>query len=96
MREEQIRIVLSVYGPEAGQHLLMRAREAATAVRAALAGAKERGHDLVRLERMHATARDMLMRADAAYARGDASTALDLGSHAVSLLNALRLALAGY
>ena len=96
VRDEQIRIVLSVYGPEAGQHLLMRAREAAAEVRVTLRSARDRGHDLVRLERMHATARDMLMRADAAYARGDARTAIDLGSHAVSLLNALRLALAGY
>ena len=96
VRAEQIRIVLSVYGADAGQHLLAQARNAAADVRTTLRSARRNGHDLVRLERMHATARDMLARADAAYARGDARTALDLGSHAVSLLNALRLALAGY
>jgi hypothetical protein len=96
MRAEQIQLVLSVYGTEAGQHLLAQARMAAADVRTTLKQARRSGRDMVRLERMHATARDMLTRADAAYARGDARTALDLGSHAVSLLNALRLALAGY
>lgn len=94
-RAEQIRLVLTVFGADAGRRMLAQGRTAAADVLVALRSARAAGRDLSRLERMHATARDMLVRADAALAGGDARTALDLGSHAVSLLNALRLTLAG-
>ena len=94
-RAQQIRLVLEVFGAEAGRRMLEQARVASADVLASLRAARRTGQDVTRLERMHATARDMLVRADAAFESGDAGTALDLGSHAVTLLNALRLTLAG-
>lgn len=93
VRREEIRIVLRVLGPGAVSQMLERARTAAGTLETALTAAGSSGRDVVRLERMMSSALDMLQRAEDAFARGEAAAALDLGSHAVGLLNAVRLAL---
>lgn len=90
VRREQARIVLRVLGPASVENMLQRARTAADELTAALERAQDTGRDVPRLDRMMSAALDMLQRAEAAFARGDAAAALDLGSHAVGLLNTLR------
>jgi hypothetical protein len=87
-RDAQIRVVLAGLGPDAvadvigwGQH---RVREQEQRL-----GAAATIRDVSRLERMNASAGDMLQRADIQLRRGDSAAALDLAAHAVDLLNAL-------
>jgi hypothetical protein len=92
-RDEQIRIVLDVLGPAAAHRLIDAAQRGLVELDASLKAARSAGRDVSRLSRMSATARDLLVRAGAALAAGDAHTALDLGSHAAGLINSLRLGL---
>jgi hypothetical protein len=93
VRREQIRVVLRVLGPGAVAHALQQARTASDELDSSLAAARSAGRDVSRLERMLASANDMLHRAELAFTSGDAAAALDLGSHAAGLLNAIRVAL---
>lgn len=94
VRNEQIRVVLAVLGPEALPPLLDRIAAGAADVDAATARANAAGRDVARVERMSAAARDLLQRATASLHAGDAAAALDLGSHAAGLVNAAHGALA--
>ncbi|MGQ0562074.1 MAG: hypothetical protein ACT443_09395 [Gemmatimonadota bacterium] len=90
LRSEQIRIVLSVLGKRSAAQLIERVDERAPEVAAKVAALEVKGRDIVRLERMVNESRDMGQRARAALEQGDAATALDLGSHAAGLLNAVQ------
>lgn len=92
VRSEQIRIVIDVLGAGAVRGVLDAADESVVELRTTIAAAKRSGRDVARLERMLASARDMLIRAEDALTEADAAAALDLGSHAVGMINALRLA----
>lgn len=92
-RREQIRVILRVLGPGVVAHSLQQARSASDELATSLAAARAAGRDVSRLERMLVSARDMLQRAELAFTSGDAAAALDLGTHAAGLLNALRVAL---
>lgn len=91
-RDAQIRVVLEALGPDVvadvigwGQH---RVREQEHKL-----GAESATRDVSRLERMNASAGDMLDRADLQLRRGNSADALDLAAHAVDLLNALEATL---
>ncbi|MGQ0815972.1 MAG: hypothetical protein ACT4O1_16195 [Gemmatimonadota bacterium] len=89
-RAEQIRIVLRVLGNASAQQLVEKVDERAGEAAAGVAAAKAAGRDVAKLERMLHEAQDMNARAQTALAKGDAETALDLGSHAAGLLNAVQ------
>jgi hypothetical protein len=93
LRAEQVDVVLRVLGPDAVRRMLDAFGWAAAEADAALAAQRRAGRDISRLERMSYSARDLRDRAEAAFRSGDAATALDLGSHGIGLLNALRFAL---
>lgn len=95
VRDEQVAVVLGVLGPPAVTRMLDAFGYSVADAETALALARRAGRDVSRLERMVASARDLRSRAASALAAGDAATALDLGSHAVGLLNSVRLALTG-
>jgi hypothetical protein len=95
LRFARIQVVVDVLGAESVAALLATATERVGQVSGTLRRGRAAGHDMLRLERMAGSARDMLLRAEAAYAAGDAVAALDLGGHAVTLVNAVSLALAG-
>jgi hypothetical protein len=92
VRSAQIRIVLQVLGPAVVRDMLDGATASAAALKTDIAAVRHSGRDVTRLERMLSSARDMLLQAETAFADGDSAGALDLGSHAVGLINALRLA----
>lgn len=94
VRGEQIRFVLRVLGADAVGRLLDAVARGADEVDTALAAARAAGRDASRFERMAASARDMLLRAQDHFYDGDPASALDLASHAAGLLNAIRLGLA--
>jgi hypothetical protein len=96
VRTEQVDIVLRVLGADATRRMLDAFSYSIEDVDRALAEARQGGRDIGKLERMAASARDLRNRASTALAAGDPETALDLGSHAVGLLNAIRLALTGH
>jgi hypothetical protein len=93
VRREQIQLVLSILGPAAAERTVRAAEQARVATEADLARAAAAGRDVFRLDRMLKVARDLNGRADRAFRRGDAATALDLGSHAADLIDTVRLAL---
>jgi hypothetical protein len=93
VRAEQIRLVLHVLGGDAVVRLIEALERGSAEVHAALADARAAGRDVSRLERMAATARDMILRARTAFDAGDPGTALELSSHAAGLINSVRLAL---
>lgn len=90
LRRQNIAVVLQVLGAEAAERIIddvdVRARE----VLATVAALKASGRDIVKLERMTREAIDLNTRARAALKKGDAETALDLGSHAAGILNAVQ------
>ena len=91
-RSAQISVVIAVLGPDAVADVIdwsgqrVGEQEQKLAAAAAL-------RDVSRLERMNASASDMLRRADMRLRRGDSAGALDLAAHAVDLLNALEATL---
>jgi hypothetical protein len=87
-RNAQIDVVLAGLGPDAvadvigwGQQRVLEQQQRLDATSAV--------RDVSRLERMNASAGDMLRRAGMQLRRGDSAAALDLAGHAVDLLNAL-------
>lgn len=93
VRVEEIAVVLRVLGAGPVEQLVQATAEAQSALARDVDAARRSGRDVLRLERMLATSADLLERAGAALDEGNAATALDLGSHAAGLVNALRLAL---
>jgi hypothetical protein len=95
VRDAQIRVILTGLGPDAVADVIgwgqQRVREQERSLGAAAAV-----RDVSRLERMNASAADMLERADAQLRRGNSTGALDLAAHAVDLLNALGATLTPY
>ena len=91
-RNAQIQVVLAVLGPDAVADVIdwggQRVGEQEQKLAAAAAV-----RDVSRLERMNASAGDMLRRADMRLRQGDSAGALDLAAHAVDLLNALEATL---
>ncbi|MEX1182745.1 MAG: hypothetical protein WEF86_05885 [Gemmatimonadota bacterium] len=92
VRNEEIRIVVRAFGSSAVERMLDQVDIASARLRSSLDSAGERGRDITRVERMDATVCDLTARARAALRAGDAAQALDLGAHAVGLVNAARLA----
>lgn len=90
LRAEHIRLVLRELGTDATSQLVQDVTERAAEVHASLLSLKERGRDVAKLQRMAREAVDLNTRARAALKKGDAATALDLGSHAAGLLNAVQ------
>lgn len=91
-RDSQIRVVIQALGPDVvadvigwGQHRV-REQEMKLTAESAI-------RDVSRLERMNASASDMLRRADLHLRRGDSAAALDLAAHAADLLNGLEATL---
>lgn len=93
VRNEQIRVVLTVLGHDAVRPMLDQAGAGIAQIDIAIAQATAAGRDVGRLERMSAAARDLVQRATSALETGDTAAALDLGSHAAGLVNAARHAL---
>jgi hypothetical protein len=91
-REARIRAVLSGLGPDAVADVIgwgqNRVRDQETRLRMI-----SRMRDVSRLERMNASAADMLERADLSLRRGESEAALDLAAVAVDVLNALETTL---
>ena len=92
-RAERIRLVLEVLGADVVDRMLQDVKKAHDEAGTGLARARTAGRDIYKLERMLETTRDLHGRATQALAGRDAATALDLGSHAATLVNAIRIAL---
>lgn len=90
LRAAHIKIVLRELGPDATSQLVHDVAERAVEVQSSLLSLKERGRDVAKLQRMTREAVDLNTRARAALKKGDAATALDLGSHAAGILNAVQ------
>lgn len=95
VRREQIALVLHVLGPDVPQRQLTAVRAALRDAGAATGRSLNAGRDVHRLERMLAVARDIEDRATEAMRAGRIDDALDLASHAASLINTLNAELAG-
>lgn len=89
VRREQVAVVLHVLGPDMPQRQLAIVRVALRDAGAAIERSLDAGRDVHRLERMLAVARDIEDRAADAMRAGRFDDALDLASHAASLINAL-------
>jgi hypothetical protein len=90
VRAEQIQVVLRVLGAQTATTLVDRVAARAAQTRAVLAELDKNGRDVARYQRMLREANDLNVRAATAITKGDPATALDLGSHAAGLLNALQ------
>jgi hypothetical protein len=89
VRKEQIRLVLSVQGPAVVTRLLNQVDASIALTRPQLAGHAEVGM-VQRAALMLGEAASLNTRARKALQSGDATAALDLGSHAASMINALQ------
>jgi hypothetical protein len=89
-RAAQIRLVLRVFGTSAVTRVVAQVDERARSVEAQVRAAPDSGRDSLKIQRMLHEAKDMNARARRALDAGDAATALDLGSHAAGLLNAVQ------
>lgn len=87
-RDAQIRVVLAGLGPDAVADMIGWGRQRVREQEKMLA-AVSAVRDVSRLERMNASAGDMLHRAELHLRSGSSAAALDLAAHAVDLLNAL-------
>lgn len=94
-RAAQIRVILAALGPDAVADVIEWARYRLEQQQNLL-GAVAEVRDVSRLERMHASARDMLHRADDQLRGGESAAALDLAAHAVDLLNSLESTLTAH
>lgn len=90
VRAEQIQVVLDVLGERAATTLVERVATRISQTRAVLSELDRSGRDVARYQRMLREANDLNVRAATAISKGDPATALDLGSHAAGLLNALQ------
>lgn len=89
-RKSQIDLVLHTLGPSAATTLVHEANDRALALRDSLTTMRKNGDDVLRYERMLREAADLTKRARAAADANDYQSAIDLGSHAAGLLNALQ------
>ena len=89
-RAEQIRIVDQVLGREVAARLVAQVDTRAAEISANLNVLKSSGRDVLKQQRMLREAVNLQMRAATALDAGDSASALDLGSHAAGLLNALQ------
>ena len=89
-RAQQINVVLQAFGNEAATHLVSQVSARVAIMRATIDSLETAGQDVVRYQRMLREATDLATRAHDAAQKGDAATALDLGSHAAGMLNALQ------
>jgi hypothetical protein len=89
-RAQQINVVLQAFGSEAVTHLISQLDARVTIMRTTLDSIEKSGTDAIRFERMLREATDLAARARDAAKKGDSATALDLGSHAAGMLNALQ------
>lgn len=89
-RAQQINVVLQAFGSDAATHLISQIDARLTIMRATIDSLETAGTDVVRYERMLREATDLATRARDAARKGDSATALDLGSHAAGMLNALQ------
>lgn len=98
LRAERVRLVIQLRGPVAVRELVTALDRRLALVQNSLAAAREQqpGRDLVALEQMARTADELELRARRALQRGDAATALDLGSHVAGIVNTLFNELASY
>lgn len=90
VRTQQIQLVLSVLGPTTATKLVDQVAARADETRAIVATLDTNTFDVPRYQRMLNEAADLTKRARIAAAAGDGANALDLGSHAAGLLNALQ------
>lgn len=90
VRAAQIRVVLAVLGPETARTLVTQVDTRIAKARVLLGELEQSGREVVKPQRMLREANDLNVRAATALAKGDHATALDLGSHAAGLLNALQ------
>ena len=90
VRAEEIRLVLKASNQLACEQLLGQVGAAIGELRTSLESVDAQDGDVLRLERMLATAHDLHQQARHAEAAGDHARALDLGSHAAGLLNSMR------
>jgi hypothetical protein len=90
VRAEEIRLVLKATEDRACVQLLGQVAGSISELRNSLQAVPASDGDLLRLERMLATAHDLHQQARHAEAAGDHARALDLGSHAAGLLNSMR------
>jgi len=89
-RAEQIDVVLAVLGTSAASQLVRQTGTRITLLRGMMDSLDARGRDVTRYKRMLGEANDLSTRAALALEKGNAATALDLGSHAAGMLNALQ------
>ena len=89
-RAQQIDVVLEVAGPRAVRRLVEQVAARGDALRTAITALETNGYDVVRYRRMLNEAADLAQRAGTSADTGDNATALDLGSHAAGMLNALQ------
>ncbi|HEX6306924.1 MAG TPA: hypothetical protein VFZ69_01985 [Longimicrobiales bacterium] len=85
-RAAQLHIVVEGLGTPGIAELIAQAQHRVRQLRPRL---RSPGGDAERLDRMNASASDMLQRARALLLQGDAVGALDLSAHAIDLLNAV-------
>jgi hypothetical protein len=93
-RQEQIRIVLAVFGTEVAGRVLAEVGAALGELGTAIEALAAKGSDVDPFERMLRSAAALLARSRSAHVSGNAASALDLASHAAGLLDALRLRVA--
>ena len=82
--------MLKVAGPRAVRRLVEQVAARSDALRTAITALETNGYDVVRYRRMLNEAADLAQRAGTSADTGDNATALDLGSHAAGMLNALQ------
>lgn len=90
VRSEEIRLVVHTFGPAAATRLINELGVVISELKLRVDALHAAGHDVTRFERMLGTATDLHNHASIAEQKGDAATALDLGSHAAGLLNSLQ------
>ncbi|MBI4539367.1 MAG: hypothetical protein HY704_07660 [Gemmatimonadetes bacterium] len=90
LRAEQIRIVVAVLGADAPKHVLDAVAKVLAEVKSKIAAAKATGKDVSHLEVKAQQAADLHARATAALSAGDLARALDLGTQAGEIVEALR------
>ncbi|HEX6559404.1 MAG TPA: hypothetical protein VF021_08070 [Longimicrobiales bacterium] len=89
-RADQIDVVLTVLGAGVANQLVSQTARRSALLRDVIGSLDAGGRDVTRLKRMLNEATDLSRRAKLAFDKGDAATALDLGSHSAGMLNALQ------
>ena len=89
-RAQQINVVLQVFGPQTATDLVHQVEERTSMLRSSLTMLEAGGQDITHYQHMLGEVNDLVKRARSAADAGDAASALDLGSHAAGMLNALQ------